>query len=303
MSRLASILQDAMSRADLIAQAAGPMPPFVRELRDRIRTGDKTQTRRVIKPQPWDTKGHTVRELTGDLAVKYLEQDIWSFRERFPSPADGPVYTADRRCRYGQAGQLRYLREPLIKGDDGIARYRDDGVLALDADGKMVTWRWKKDILSQIFMPQTMARTFVRLDAIRAERLQEISQADALAEGIIIPEHKQGVVRLHGLAPVLRTSYSGEFALLWDKINSKLGYPWAGNWWVWVVVFRVIPTWPLTMLTASEYKEFCKLSEMERRELYFGKWETPPTNSPRFAVERKTGGEKGDAHDETGGWL
>lgn len=67
---------------------------------------------------------------------------------------------------------------------------------------------------------------------MRTERVQEISEADAWAEGI---------------ESVARTlPYSGDdlgrvaFSGLWESINGKRGYSWESNPWVWVITFRTI---------------------------------------------------------------
>ena len=80
-------------------------------------------------------------------------------------------------------------------------------------------------------MPKTFTRIWLEVVGVRVERLQEISASDAVAEGI---------------APcVLHRGDTGEpvlaiprFRRIWDKINSKRGYSWDSNPFVWVVEFR-----------------------------------------------------------------
>jgi hypothetical protein len=82
------------------------------------------------------------------------------------------------------------------------------------------------------------ARGYATLGQIRDEQVKDISERDAIEEGVVIPEHKRGMVRLpHGGAPVARTSYRAEFSLLWDSINAKRGYGWNDNPRVWVLTF------------------------------------------------------------------
>jgi hypothetical protein len=79
---------------------------------------------------------------------------------------------------------------------------------------------------------------YATLGQIRDEQVKDISERDAIEEGVVIPEHKRGMVRLpHGGAPVARTSYRAEFSLLWDSINAKRGYGWNDNPRVWVLTF------------------------------------------------------------------
>lgn len=180
-----------------------PMPPFVPELRQANRSGKKTQTRRVMDPQP--PKGWAVDTLADGWAFyKRRGDDVWEDLGKFLSP-------------YGKANQVRYMREPLIR-DGGYARYKDDGEKVKSLlTGEVIEWRWKKDVLSGMFMPKEAARTFKLYEFIRAEKLKDISYVDALAEG---------------------TNGPSTFMLLWNEINADRGYPWSGNWWVWVIGYK-----------------------------------------------------------------
>jgi hypothetical protein len=123
------------------------------------------------------------------------------------------------------------MREPLICGDDGYARYKDDNLTVFSLlDGKPVKWIWKKDTLSQLYMPKVAARTFKRYEFIRVEKVQDISEEDAVAEGI----QQQGAIIFinRTITGILSIDC---FAKLWDEINAKRGYPWDENPWVWVI--------------------------------------------------------------------
>jgi len=206
-----------MDRTELIKRAAGPLPPFIKELRAAIRAGQKTQTRRMMKLQP-ESVGALDVFPRGELVYIWPHHNGESYVDHFV------------KCNYGSPGQIRYLREPIYKGPGGFAHYVDDDVMVWDGlTGQRVTWRWKPKTLSQLYMPKEMARTFVQLDAIRAERLQEISETDCKAEGVVAWHET-----------VTGTVYKPEFMMLWDSINAKRGYPWAGNWWVWVLIFGLV---------------------------------------------------------------
>ncbi len=186
---------------------AGPLPLFQRWGRAGVREGTKTQTRRVVKPQP-------VRETT-----------FWR------NPATGAWFGVDEktktrgpdlRCPHGKAGEVRYLREPLVKGSPfhPLAFYANDrwAVVSILAHER-IPWRWKRDTLSHVFMPREAARTFVRMLPTRCERVQDITENDIIAEGV-------------GAIP-LRTA----FEVVWDSIHGKGA--WARNEWVFV------PAWEL----------------------------------------------------------
>lgn len=81
---------------------------------------------------------------------------------------------------------------------------------------EMVRWR------SGIHMPRWASRITLEITEIRVQRVQDISEADAVAEGV--------TTEIMGGA---RQSY----ATLWDEINGDRA-PWAGNPWVWAITFR-----------------------------------------------------------------
>jgi hypothetical protein len=79
-------------------------------------------------------------------------------------------------------------------------------------------------------MPRWASRITLEITAVRVERVQDITEEDAEAEGALScyepdeAEHPDGCVC--------------QFRNLWDTINSKRGYGWDVNPWVWVVEFR-----------------------------------------------------------------
>ena len=73
---------------------------------------------------------------------------------------------------------------------------------------------------------------------VRVERVQEISEDDAWAEGIELPEidwERDGHGYCHPPGACVE-----EFAELWDSINAKRGFGWDDDPWVWVVTFKRI---------------------------------------------------------------
>lgn len=198
-------------RIELIEKAFGPLPPFKVFLRDSIRKNLKTMTRRVMRPQP---------SCQGAL-LHTPADELW-----YTWPVgDGREYFA--KCPYGIPGQVRYMREPLVKDSQGVARYADDNALVYAPTGELVTWRWQRDILPQIFMPKDLARTFVTLTEIRGEQVQDISFEDAIAEGVDNGDP------LHPFAVY-------DFSMLWDSINAKRGFGWNVNPWVWAITFQKV---------------------------------------------------------------
>jgi hypothetical protein len=80
------------------------------------------------------------------------------------------------------------------------------------------------------FMPRWASRIHLAVTSVRVERLQDISEGDAKAEGIA------GVLS----ARIDGSAYRTAFARRWEEANGKRA-PWASNPWVWVVGFRVLP--------------------------------------------------------------
>jgi len=86
--------------------------------------------------------------------------------------------------------------------------------------------------MPSIHMKRTYSRLLLEVSMIRAERLRDISETDAKAEGV--GAWHDGIDG---------TTYRGEFGLLWDSINAKRdngAYSWKSNPWVWVVEFKQV---------------------------------------------------------------
>ena len=97
-------------------------------------------------------------------------------------------------------------------------------------------WNW--DLVKwrpSMFMPRWASRLFLPVVDVRAERLQDISEADAVAEGI--EQRADGYWLGHGAMGY--PSARGAFASLWDSINgSKPGKAWNDNPWTWAITFK-----------------------------------------------------------------
>ncbi len=181
--------------------------PMVRAILD----GRKTQTRRVMKEQPY----HASR-----CRAPRLEDDGWYFTTEEPEGiyiGNGPY-----RCPYGQPGDLLWVRETWRDPFDAdIPVYRADKATAWEN----LKWR------PSIHMPKKYARIWLRVTDIRAERVQEISTEDCYSEGVK-PSYYQPHTP-HGDRAVWIV-----FQETWDSINAKRGYSWESDPWVWVVSFE-----------------------------------------------------------------
>jgi len=162
-----------------------------------ILEGRKTQTRRVVRDQPEGM-----------------------------DPCYGKAFRKDfggRRCPYGAPGDFLWVKETFAKPphEDRII-YRATAASYEDA----TEYKWRPSI----FMPRTASRIDLEIVNVLVERLQEISEEDAIKEGC--PE--QDWYRVPG-------GPGKWFSSTWDKINGEK-CPWISNPWVWCIEFkRVTP--------------------------------------------------------------
>jgi len=171
--------------------------PMVRALLD----GTKTQTRRVV----------TV-PIGGGMVGLPIAAD-WL-------DADGETRWSEKLCeKYGRPGDRLWVRETFAQVDSEEWCYRADrGATAI---------KWKPSI----YMPRWASRITLRVTAHRIERLQAISEADAIAEGCTAATPAETLA--NGYPATVR------YASLWDSLNGKKpGCSWADNPWVHVVTFE-----------------------------------------------------------------
>jgi len=229
-------------------EIVGRMPLFKPELRQAIRDGRKTQTRRVIKPQPLEcphcanegfwigTEQYTGEPEQVQCEFCYTQPSVFTYKSNPPE------------CPYGKPGDIRVMTEPLVKDEGRNAVYSDDNKLVQmpDYDAYMgydpLPWRWKRDTLPAMFMPTNAARTLCRITEVRVERVQDISVDDADAEGFAgdFPGNAFPDIFPGAGDNWCHLSIPGCFGVLWDSINAKRGYPWASNPWVRVIEFEVV---------------------------------------------------------------
>ena len=190
--------------------------------------GRKTMTRRVIKPQP--------------VRVDDAFDGTWEWREPKQYYDDLTLYSMlKERCPYGQAGDRLWVKESLRHSLVGIpVRYMADDCPVLKDGETPDNWNWKKPILPSIFMPRWACRTTPEITEVRVERVQDISESNALAEGI---EEWEGFFREYDHSdknPGWTRDIIYSFETLWDSLNAKRGYGWDTNCLVRVISFKKI---------------------------------------------------------------
>lgn len=176
----------------------------------RILSGDKTETRRVMKPG-------TLNVLNSSYHREHPEVPEKQLIEKLRAPPCDP-------------GDVLWVRETWSMTPDGL-----EYLFLADADGNAVkdrrgNWhvpKWRPSI----HMPYEAARIFLRVEAVRAERLQEID-----AEGI----RREGLTTGAAFAGDLEIGRQ-EFALIWNgtvKRPELTAKGWDADPWVWVIRFE-----------------------------------------------------------------
>ncbi|MDE4827937.1 morphogenetic protein [Klebsiella pneumoniae] len=199
---------------------------FNAEMVRALLSGRKTQTRRIIKPQPEAT-------LSGSLSGKWLSRPLNGLL--LPKIEDIAIH-----CPFGVVGDRIWVREtfqgPLFDYDlmDSYCKdptpfekpefcvYKADGVPApefYDADDELhCCWR------PSIHMPRWACRILLEITNVRVERLKSISDGDAIREGCSTADMMSG------------DCVADVFARLWVSIYGSDS--WNANPWVWVIEFK-----------------------------------------------------------------
>lgn len=188
--------------------------PMVRAILD----GHKTVTRRIMKPQPTGTAGKSWPEARGLCPFGSSGDRLWVRETWMPRAApygmesfsNGVIYAATPTG----GGYAVHARESHA---DQIARLSKPGF----------TWR------PSIHMPRWASRLTLEVVGVRVERLQEIDEADILAEGVTV----DGVAKLTGTPWADMPTLHHAWERLWDSINGDRA-SWASNPWVWRIEFR-----------------------------------------------------------------
>jgi hypothetical protein len=195
-----------------------------------ILDGRKTQFRGVVKPQPLEWLSW--RGVISCATIK-ADEGKHLFTDRYPCARQAQRI----RCPYGQFGDRLWVREtwrPVWEEDTGFCGvgFRAGGMPEDDrrAGGYMDgTDRWRPSI----HMPRWASRITLEIESVRVERLQEISEEDAQAEGVA----SCGVCYGKKILPSTSTGRE-RYTALWEHINGPGS--WAENPWVWAVTFRVV---------------------------------------------------------------
>ena len=212
-------------------------PPMVKAILE----GQKTQTRRIIKTPPCQifTYGDSV---SVTKPRKFKDEDA-RFYPYSPYSVGDILWVREKFCN---------VNAPEFEPD---YYYFADTLLPCCEDYDPSEWTWKPSI----HMPRAAARIFLKIKSISVGQVQEITEADAKAEGVekfnqcktlYEDRVRNRVIACGGGAyPIVdcvdcekykNTSFKNGFMFLWETLNAKRGFSWKSNPWVWVIEFRRI---------------------------------------------------------------
>jgi hypothetical protein len=183
--------------------------------------GRKTQTRRVVKPQP--RRADDAFDGTWDWQNPGYYDDLTMGYELMKH---APYAEGDRLWVRETWWHHKECRPPFPHGGPGVCVRYESEVQPGDPTNAY-------DRRSPIHMPRWASRLTLEVTGVRVERLQDITPDDARAEG---HPHVPGTERYP--QEVHDDAARDWFMDLWHDLNAKRGYPWESNPWVWVVEFR-----------------------------------------------------------------
>lgn len=249
--------------------------PMVRALLD----GTKTQTRRICKSQPYANgfqfDGHDILCHNDYLPPSTMLMDVKRGPYRYTtSNAEG----WEVECPYGQPGDQLWVRETHAPQPDCSLAWEkwlhgaggEKPIIHYAADASERAWveKWRPSI----HMPRWASRIDLEVTGVRVERLQDISEADAEAEGCERLDSERdvhdwklcpqcgGTGLYTSFGPNLGAcpdtdcqkcdTYVKRYQHLWESINGPDS--WTLNPWVWVVTFRSVRAGDCSFITTKE---------------------------------------------------
>jgi len=194
-----------------------------------ILDGTKTMTRRVVKKPAWSPMSQEMFYAGIDLGVRE--------KMKFTN------------CPYGKPGDGLWVRETWATGWNTMhtqpSKITPGTYVEYKAGPPTLFssnfYKWR----SPIYMPRWASRITLEVISVRVERVQDISEEDAIAEGCSgEPCDHPNPVMPGACEDCMNSGYQYppglEFLDLWDSINAKRGYPWESNPWVWAVDFKKV---------------------------------------------------------------
>lgn len=191
---------------------------FSGEMVRSILEGRKTQTRRVMKVQPPSDRYQQLH-IMASTNTRQVGKGHWAVLNAEKTS----VIESDKRyfsCPYGRPGDRLWVREAFQYGlcTESTFAYRATHKPSDLEEGWDERIKWRPSI----HMPRWASRINLEITGVRVERLQDISEEDALAEGVTVNQNTHQAVH--------------QFCRLWRDINGQDS--WAESPWVWVIEFK-----------------------------------------------------------------
>lgn len=233
-----------------------------------ILDGRKTQTRRVLHVQPPEWVNFCEQPQMFNVSHQWVPSGLWRWAEldenrhralrQWPIDGEGSHYWLRPRFAVGDRLYVREAWRTLHKFDCLAPRHLadDPSKVTFEADPERRNPLWAFGRLRPgMHMPRWASRLTLIVTDVRVERLQDISEADAIAEGIAC---ENVIIGAHGdtghHCEITADRYwngtedddfegheAGEdaYADLWDRINAARGFGWDTNPWIATVTFTV----------------------------------------------------------------
>ena len=209
---------------------------------NHILAGEKTQTRRIVQPQPPD-----------DINEPFWDDEGQEWQANHDTRQNGRPMTLPRwtaESPYGQPGAWLWVREAfrfdaafddaspteLVRDLPRDRRLRRESVQyeATPEDGPF-TEETQGRKRPSIHMPRELGRIRLRVEDVRVERVQEITAADAAAEGIRVGTPDHAPANTNAAQEIQAEKYILGFKQKWNDIHGNGA--WERNGWVWVIEF------------------------------------------------------------------
>lgn len=211
-----------------------------------ILAGKKTETRRIVNPQPDDD---------GLWDDTNMPRSLQSTLKGWNGTVADSGASKEWKCKYGEPGDVLWVREGFYaygkwmqgskngklswrfidktSGNSMGYQYQTDTAAWMDNDYRELGW-YKRN---SIHMPFTACRLFLKIKSIRVEKLHDISEADATAEGIEFINTNRGSGWKSYTNEGQVTNYPVlSYMTLWESVNGIESRE--ANPWVWVVKFE-----------------------------------------------------------------
>lgn len=206
--------------------------------------GRKTQTRRVCRltdsGRMKEVGGHrnwhpedpnAVKAAPYQPGTRLWVRETWTIGEIVGDHSLSIVYKATNDIRPDGADYIEFGAGKVFKvGDCDLTRFRKE-IERLDVEGNGSNWK------SPFFLPRWASRITLEVDDVRVQRVQDITEEDAVAEGVAaVFRHDHSY---NGCSEEVKSARM-MFKDLWNSINAKRGFQWATNPWVFAYTFKVV---------------------------------------------------------------